>query len=303
MTIYGCGALGSRLAVQFHEVGMPVRCLSRPGIHVERIRSRGLVYGGSGQKTRTVCLEIHDDPSSCPPADLVIVLVKSWQNPEVAANLKGLLSPDGWVLTLQNGLGNVEALQEHVPEGKLLAGSISYGAFRPEPGVVYCGGDGFIRFAPVTPGVDAKDVLGLFRAAGFNADLEDEPWRAIWAKVIVNAGVNPVAALTRSSNAQILGSPFARKVMESLCREAVSVADAEGIPFDPDEQWSALLEILELTSGNRPSMLQDILSGNRTEIEAISGEIMRRGIRAGLEVPVTETVCYLVKALEVSVSR
>lgn len=282
---------------------MPVRCLSRPGTHVESIRSRGLVFGESDGKTRTVCLEIHDDPSSCPPADLVIVLVKSWQNPEVADNLKGLLSADGWVLTLQNGLGNVEALQGHVPEGRLLAGAISYGAFRPEPGVVFSGGDGFIRFAPVTPGVDAKGVLGLFRTAGFNADLEDEPWRAIWAKVIVNAGVNPVAALTRSSNADILGSAFARRVMESLCREAVSVANVEGMSFDPDEQWAGLLEILELTSGNRPSMLQDILSGNRTEIEAISGEIMRRGIRAGLEMSVTETVYNLVKALEVSVSR
>lgn len=301
ITIYGCGALGGRVAVKFHEAGVRVQCISRPGPHLERIRESGLLFREGLGEARRVPLRVFDNPSECPPADLVIILVKSWQTPDVAENLRRLLAPGGFVLTLQNGLGNVEALQDNVPEGRLLAGSISYGAYRPEPGVVISGGDGFINFAPVSKGVKAESVLDLFKTAGFNAQLDDEPWRAIWGKVIVNAGVNPVAALTRSSNAQVLGSPFAMDVMEKLCREAVAVAGASGVNFDPGEQWERLLNILALTAGNRPSMLQDIESGSRTEIEAISGEIMRRGKQAGLQMPCTETVCNLVKALEVSV--
>lgn len=243
-------------------------------------------------------MQVFDDPSGCPPAELLVILVKSWQNADIAGNLPGLLKADGFVLTLQNGLGNVEVLRDHAPEGRLLAGSITYGAYRPGPGAVSSGGDGLIRFAPVTPGADARGVLGLFREAGFSVELDEEPWRAIWGKVIVNAGINPVAALTRYSNAQTLASPFARKVVESLCREAVSVANASGLDFDPDEEWAGLLEVLRLTAGTKPSMLQDIEAGNRTEIEAISGEIMRRGAAAGLETPFTTTLYNLVKALE-----
>ncbi len=303
ITIYGCGALGGRVAVKFHEAGVRVQCISRPGPHLERIRESGLLFREGSGEARRVPLRVFDDPSECPPAGLVIILVKSWQNPDVAENLERLLAPGGFVLTLQNGLGNVEILQDHVPEDRLLAGAISYGAYRPEPGVVVSGGDGFINFAPVLRGVKADAVMNIFQEAGFNVELDDEPWRAIWGKVIVNAGVNPVAALTSSSNARILGSPFARGVMEKLCREAVAVAGAAGVHFDPGEQWERLLKILELTAGNRPSMLQDIESGSRTEIEAISGEILRRGIKAGLQMPCTEIVYNLVKALEVRMMR
>jgi len=302
ITVYGCGALGGRLAVQFHEAGVPVQCLSRPGAHLESIRARGLLFRDGAGETRRVALRVFDDPSECAPADLVIILVKSWQNPDVAKTLPRLLSREGFALTLQNGLGNVEALQGHTPEGRFLAGSITYGAFRPEPGAVFSGGDGLIRFAPLTPGADGREALRLFRAAGFNVLLDDEPWRAIWAKVIVNAGINPVASLTRLDNGETLRSPFALKVVESLCREAVSVANASGLAFDADEEWDGLLKILELTSGNRPSMLQDIESGHRTEIEAISGEIMRKGIAAGLDMTVTATLYNLVKALEVGIA-
>ncbi len=301
ITIYGCGALGGRVAVKFHEAGVPVQCISRPGAHLEKIRSSGLLFRDDAGETRSVPLKVFGDPCECPPADLVIILVKSWQNPDVAGNLGRLLTPVGFVLTLQNGLGNVEALQGSVPEGRLLAGSISYGAYRPEPGVIFSGGDGSVSFAPLSRGVNADAVLELFMKAGFNAELDEEPWRAIWGKVIVNAGVNPVAALTRSSNAEMLGSPFARKIIEQLCREAVAVADSAGINLDAGEQWERVLNILELTGGNRPSMLQDIESGSRTEIEAISGEILRRGIGAGLSMPFTKTVYNLVKALEISV--
>ncbi|GAB6280542.1 MAG: 2-dehydropantoate 2-reductase [Thermovirga sp.] len=298
ITVYGCGALGSRIAVKFREAGIPVQCVSRPGPHLERIRSEGLLFGESTGELRKVHLDVFDDPSSCPPADLVLILVKAWQTPEIAPRVRDLLSPDGFVLTLQNGLGNVEALQGYIPNEKLLAGSISYGAFRPEPGVVRSGGDGFMRFGPVVPGVDAAPVLDILLSAGFRAGLEESPWPAIWEKVIVNAAVNPVAALTRSSNGEILGSPFAMKVMEALCREASAAASAASTPVDPDVQWDLLKKVLDMTSGNRPSMLQDIEAGSRTEIEAISGEILRHGERAFLHLPYTETVYNLVKTLE-----
>lgn len=300
ITIYGCGALGSRVAVKFKEAGAAVQCVSRPGPHLDRIRSAGLLFGESDGDLRSVRLDIFDDPSLCPPADLVIILVKAWQTSRIAPQVKDLLSPGGFALTLQNGLGNVEALQKHIPDERLLAGSISYGAFRPEPGVVRSGGDGFIRFGPVMADVDARAVRDTFISAGFNADLEESPWPAIWEKVIINAAVNPVAALTRSSNGEMLASPFAMKIMEALCREASAAASAAASAVEPDAQWERLKKVLRMTSGNRPSMLQDIEAGTRTEIEAISGEILRCGERASLSLPYTETVYSLVKALEAS---
>ncbi len=298
ITVYGCGALGSRIAVKFHEAGIPVQGVSRPGPHFDKISSGGLLFGGPDGPLRTVRLDIFDDPSACPPADLVIILVKAWQTPGIAPRVKELLSPDGFALTLQNGLGNVEALQEHVPGERLLAGTVTYGAFRPEPGVVRSGGDGFIRFGPVESGVDAGTVLDTFLSAGFLAGLEESPWLSIWEKVIINAAVNPVAALTRSSNGDILDSPFAMRIMEALCREASAAASAAGISVEPRTQWEYLKKILEMTASNRPSMLQDIEAGNRTEIEAISGEILRLGGKASLSLPFTEAVYGLVKALE-----
>jgi 2-dehydropantoate 2-reductase len=135
------------------------------------------------------------------------------------------------------------------------------------------------------------------RDAGFNVEPTDAPGQAIWEKVAINAGINPLTAILNVSNGQILDIPEVRQLLRDLVVEAVKVASTEGYRFE-----HSLVEVAEatcaITSENISSMLQDIRAGKQTEIDAISGEIVRRAQLSALPTPRTRVIWQLVKGLE-----
>jgi 2-dehydropantoate 2-reductase len=239
------------------------------------------------------------------PVDLLLVLVKAYATADairMALDL-GAVGPATVALTLQNGLGNAEALAEALGAARVLAGTTAQGATLLAPGRVAHGGAGPTLIAPWAPGgpaaAAAATVAALLSEAGLPAEVAGDPRPLLWAKLTVNCGINALTALLRVPNGELLTRPGARRLMEAAAREAGAVAAAAGVvlPGDPAERVAL---VARATGANRSSMLQDVERGRRTEVDAINGAVAREGRRLGVSAPVNETLADLVRALSES---
>ena len=147
------------------------------------------------------------DPKECRGAKVAIVLVKSWQTERAAHQLKECLADDGLAITLQNGLGNREILVKELGESRVALGTITIGATLLGPGLVKAGGDGTIF-------MEAHPALGpieeALKSANFKVDIVDDARSMVWSKLIINAAINPLSALLKVTNGELLERPAAR---------------------------------------------------------------------------------------------
>src|SRR5438093_1201187 len=124
-----------------------------------------------------------------------------------------------------------------------------------------------------------------------------DAWPAVWRKVVTNAAVNPLTALTRRTNAELLADAPASSVADSIAREVARVATATGVPIEETEAVTQWRSMAALTGANRSSMLQDVEAGRPTEIDAISGAVAREGERRGVAAPLNQAMTLPVSAL------
>jgi 2-dehydropantoate 2-reductase len=234
-----------------------------------------------------------------PPVDAAIVTTKTpgtaW-GAEIAAKI---LAPEGVALTIQNGLGNYETLVEHVGAERAAVGVIYVGA-QLVNGELRATGPGKVQLGRPTAAASRArlDELGrLLRAGGMDVTVVDDAWPAVWRKVVTNAAVNPLTALIRRTNAELLADAPASLVADGIAREVARVATASGVPIGEDEatkQWRAMAA---LTGANRSSMLQDVEAGRPTEIDAISGAVAREAERHGVMAPLNQAMTLLVRSI------
>ena len=233
------------------------------------------------------------------PVDAAIVTTKT-PGTEWAADIASkILMPDGVALTIQNGLGNYETLVEHVGADRAAVGVIYVGA-QLVNGELRATGPGKVELGrPVATRPRMKlDELGrLLREGGMDVTVADDAWPAVWRKVVTNAAVNPLTALVRLTNADLLADAPACRVADCLAREVARVATASGVRIAEEEavkQWRAMAA---LTGANRSSMLQDVEAGRPTEIDAISGAVAREAERRGVAAPLNQAMTVLVSSL------
>ncbi len=253
---------------------------------ISAIRERGILYEDS-QESRTVKVQADYLGAPIGPADLVIVLVKAWQTEKVARYLPGYLNPEGMALSLQNGLGNLELLG-----ARAFPGSTSEGATLLGPGHVCAGGSG------PTYAVAPNWVVDLLRASGFESYgcSQSEAESLLWGKLSVSCGINPLTALLRIPNGELLESPQAENLMVRAADECAAVARTKGIALPFASAAARVREVAARTASNRSSMLQDILRGAPTECDEINGAVVREGKRLGVPTPVNDVLWQLVKA-------
>ena len=260
---------------------------------IEAVNASGIrLLTDDGERTLRVLAT--DDPRACFGVRQALVLVKAWQTARAAAQLKQCLAQEGVALSLQNGLGNWEALRMALGEARAAAGVTRMGATLLAPGVVRLGGRG-----PTTLGNHPRldPLQRRLRLAGLEVERVDDLEGILWGKLAVNAAINPVAALLRLSNGEIAARAGARAVMRGAAAEVQAVAEAAGIrlPFgDAAEQAEAAARA---SAGNLSSMLQDVLRGARTEIDAINGAVVRAAGTVGADAPINRTLWHLISAL------
>src|SRR4030042_3731164 len=224
-----------------------------------------------------------------------LVLVKSWQTERVANQLKGLLSEDGIALTLQNGLGNYEILEGKLGPERVALGVTTNGARMVQPGYVQHTGIGKISL-----GSHPKlgELIKRFQEAGFQVELVSTPSSLLWGKLVINAAINPLTALLRVENGELLRRPEARELLGEAAREAAMVATSQGISLPFPDPVYAVEEVARNTAPNASSMLQDVTRSRNTEIEAINGAIVKAGEKLGVPTPINRMFWRLVKSID-----
>jgi len=231
--------------------------------------------------------------------DVAIVTTKTPGTAWAAEIAAKILTPDGVGLTIQNGLGNYETLVEHLGAARAAVGVIYVGA-QLVNGELRATGPGKVELGRPAAGASRArldDLAGLLGAGGMDVTVVEDPWPAVWRKVVTNSAVNPLTALIRRTNAELLADAPASLVADGIAREVARVATACGVPIGEDEatkQWRAMAA---LTGANRSSMLQDVEAGRPTEIDAISGAVAREGERRGVAAPLNQAMALLVASL------
>lgn len=298
VTVVGCGALGGLFAAGLLEAGCEVQILQRRGRHFDQLAGVGLVLRAQDGGLKTFHPFLSDREDQLMPSDLVLVTVKAYETCSVARQVSVLLKQEGWAVTLQNGLGNAETLARETGAARVALGPCTYGAFLDEDGVVHKAGEGDLSLGALVRGRDITTLAAPFQEAGFRVSLLKDPFPALWAKLVINAGINPLTALVRCLNGDLERSPDLKEAMRQLVLETVAVARAEGIPLEEVPSWERCLEVCRRTASNRSSMLQDVEAGRRTEIEAISGQVVCLGRKHSIPVPVTEAIWHLLRGVD-----
>ena len=295
VAIVGAGAIGSALGATLSRV-VPVIVVGHDNDHVRALQADPLDVGMPDGTRRQVEVEVVTDHAAVATAELVILAVKSYDTEQALADVAPVLD-DADLLTVQNGLGNLERMAETVDPARIIGAPTSMGATVTAPGNVAIESLGTTRLGRpwAENGRTVDSIAARFEAAGLEAAVVNDVRRAVWQKVLINAGINPVTAIGKVDNGALQREP-GRHLLQAAIREGARVAAAEGYRFeDPVE---AALDVVEATAGNRSSMRRDVETGSSTEIDALNGAIVKRGQARGLPVPVNRTLTAAVRLLE-----
>lgn len=259
-----------------------VAALQKDGIRLE--------HDGDVQQVR---VRATHDLRECAGTRQALVLVKSWQTERAAQQLSECLTPEGVALTLQNGLGNLDVLQQALGEQRAALGVTTTGATLLGPARVRMGGSGATHVGPHSR---LAPLVSLLRQAGFEVEEAEDLDGLVWGKLAINAGINPLTALLEVPNGMLLELPSAREILLAAARETAAVAEARGVSLPYDDAGARTEDVARKTSANRSSMLQDIQRGAPTEIDAICGAVNREGRLMGVPTPVNWMLRNLVRA-------
>jgi 2-dehydropantoate 2-reductase len=292
--IAGSGSMACLFAARLVAAGIDVTMLANWPAGLEALQRFGVTVVEADGRQQSYPVKATNVPQWCAGARYALVLVKSWQTERTAHQLAQCLAPDGVALTLQNGLGNLEALGAVLGANRAALGVTTTGANLLGPGQVRPAGEGVI-----TLGVHplASKLADLLRSGGFVVETSQDPSSLLWGKLVINAAINPITALLGIPNGEILERPTARGLLAALAREAAAVAVSQGVRLPYPDPVQTVETIARRTAANRSSMLQDVTRGAPTEIDAICGAIVAAGERAGVPTPVNRTLWQLVKAI------
>jgi 2-dehydropantoate 2-reductase len=298
LAVLGPGALGCLLAARLHQAGEAVWLVDYQRERAARLRQRGIAVHTLEGAHQRVGVPVGLAPE-VGPCEVTIVVVKSYQTQAAAQTLPILMAQGGLALTLQNGLGNLEAMARVVGPQRLLAGVALLGVTRREEGrIIQAGAGPIFMGVPAGSQVSGDEVAALveiFQRAGLSCRAQDNIEAGLWEKLVVNVGINPLTALLRVPNGALLELPQAWELAVAAATEAQAVAQTAGLKLrgDPAER---LRQVCSATASNRSSMLQDILAGRPTEIEALNGQVVARGQALGLPTPVNDLLTRLMRA-------
>jgi len=291
--VFGAGAIGSFLGgllSRRHDVTLVGRAE-----HVAAIRAHGLRISG---KTAAIAKPRAATrvPGDARP-EIVFVTTKAYDTANAMLALRKFADRSIFV-TLQNGLGNAETIAKTAR--RVVAGTTAHGVTFVGPGDVRHAGVGELVLGAWTH-VDEADLVrlrDLFADVGIVAQLTSDIRTELWSKLVVNASINPLAAIAGVPNGRVVRDKRLLAVLERVCAEAAEVATAEGAHIDAEEVRHRTVLIAKRTAANRGSMLQDLDRRRRTEIDAITGAIVRAASRHHKPVPLNEALYAIVRARE-----
>jgi 2-dehydropantoate 2-reductase len=298
--VVGAGAMGCLFASKLFQAGNSVLLVDHDSETVSTIQRNGIRIK-EGKRTRRVRVPAGKAPGDFRDFDLILVMVKAYNTTVVARELRSRVGERSAVVTLQNGLGNVEVLSRWLGK-RVLAGSTTEASLRLGSGSIEHTGKGLTLVGELD-GKRSKRVSSLvrmFKIAGFQSLAASHVRNVVWSKAVLNSAINPVSALTRLRNGRLDRVKGGKELMIAVLEEGVRVAAAEGVTLDIAYLSRLLSKVLRSTAENRSSMLQDVLNGRNTEVRELNGWIVKLGHEHRIGTPFNELLLTLVSGLEKS---
>lgn len=292
--IVGTGALATLFAARLAGQGHDITMLGAWDAGLDALAHDGARLAASDGSELSSPVRVTRDPEAARGSKIAFVLVKSWQTERVARQLTGCLADDGLAITLQNGLGNDEILANALGRERVALGVTTTGATLLGPGLARAGGEGIVSLE-AHPRLGAAEAA--LRRARFNVETVADAKSLVWGKLVVNAAINPLTALLRVPNGELLNRPPARAMMKALANETAAVASAQRVILPFSNPVEAAETVAHKTAANHSSMLQDVRRGAPTEIDAICGAVTRAGERHGVPTPANRICWQLVQAI------
>jgi len=303
IAVIGAGAMGGSYGGLLADAGHEVSLIDTWEEHVAAINRDGLLVDGALGEHRLklpASTEAADDQT----ADMAIIFTDSNNTEVAAATAAKILGPDDFAITFQNGIGNVEKVQAVLGKDRVLGGSSMCSAATRGPGHVCLTHLRGTSVGEIDGGESNRTeaVVSVLEDAGFGAKSVPNIMGTIWEKFVVNCGGNAVSAVTGLRSAETARIPEVAAYKDHVLAEVMAVLDAKGIKL-PNPDIAAQIKIGSRKSFNQPSMLQHVLRGRQTEIDALNGIVVRDAKEFGIPTPYNESLVALLKGRELAQMR
>jgi len=308
LIIVGPGAMGclfaaflSKAKPAYRQAGEEIWLLDKNKERAQKINQQGIIVEGISGNWQTQ-VKATAEVKEIETADLIIICVKSYDTKKAINHIKSLVSDDTRVLTLQNGIGNIELIGEVIGPDKVIGGVTNLGATLLGIGHVRHAGKGETvigRIDGKIP-VEMRYLREIFNKVGLETRISRDIKALLWSKLIINVGINALTAITRLNNGRLTEFEGTRKILREAVTEATRVAKRKRIKLIYDDPLAKVEAVCEATATNVSSMLQDVLKKKITEIDFINGVIVRQAQELGIPAPVNSLLVDLVKTIEAS---
>jgi 2-dehydropantoate 2-reductase len=291
--LIGSGAMANAFAARFSQYkDCSIQLFSEWEQGNQAIREQGIHFTQAGTTLQIPPLFATHEIEKIKPADLILVFVKSWQTEQVVSQVQEKLLPAGVCMTLQNGLGNYEILSEHFGKDHVNLGTTTLGATLECPGRVQVHMQGTITIGQ-HPSNDW--IIPLFQSAGFSIESVPDLESILWGKLIINAVINPLSALLQVTNGGLDDDPYSLALADAIIDEIQHLMKLKHISLPYPDPHQRIREIIAQSETNHSSMFQDWQRNAPTEIESITGAILKDASTYHLEMPVNRTIYHLIK--------
>ena len=307
IAVMGAGAVGSYYGAVLARAGADVTLIGRTQ-HVEAIARNGLQLE-TAEGTQTIAVSASADPAAVRGARWILFCVKSTDTEEAARAIAPHLARDAVVLSLQNGVDNVERMRPHIDK-RLIPAVVYVAAAITAPGCVRHSGRGDLIIGALHQpggqsdvGAELADVAARFGKAGIPVRISDNVEGELWAKLVMNCAYNAISALVPLNYGRLIATPEARNIMRDVVEEIQRIAAAKRIRIPGENLVDSVYRLADAMPAATSSTAQDIARGKRTEIDHLNGYIARQGEILGIPTAVNRTLHALVKLLDPSVCK
>ncbi|MGI9498569.1 MAG: ketopantoate reductase family protein [Geminicoccaceae bacterium] len=301
VTVLGAGGMGALFGAILADGGLDVALVDTDKDHIDAIDRDGLrIKGFGGNRTRRLCATT--DAGRIERADIVLFQCKAHGTHGAAEAAKHLIEGGGVAISIQNGLGNEEALADVLGERNVLGGLTTMAGCRLGAGVI----QDFSRvpswIGEMSGGVSdrARELAAILSAAGLETKASDDIVRDIWKKLLGNIALSAVSGITDLTSTEVLAVPELKQTSMAALDEAWAVATAAGVQIDRAAALSGL-EAISMAGGtgdNKSSLCVDLLNRRPTEVDVIYGSVIDRGRQLGVPTPTLNALASIVRGLE-----
>ena len=302
--VVGAGAMGGVYGLNLIDAGYEVDFLDVNLDHIKSVKKDGFrISGIGGQRVQKVNISAHEN-DFVNSADVVLFQAHTTGTKSAANSVATVLKPDGWVITLQNGIGNIEALSAVLGEERVVGGISYHSAALEDLGHVSHTNDGTTFIGELNGAISkrVKDLAEAFKKASLSPEITADILGVIWGKFVVNCGINPLCAVTGLRSGEIARNNAAAEMQTKILEEIMAVVEAKGIKL-PNNDMITYVKRLTRARYNKPSMQQHIEAGRLTEIDALNGALVSEAKSLNISVPFNEALVNLVKAREFAMQQ